>query len=101
MEPASLLLAAAVGAVYGVVFALYGVITKKDPDEPVKVKKAARTTLLFAAAGVIVSTQGGQLTQSNIAQHVTEVGFIGVVFDMAWSRLRRSGYLDGILGERE
>lgn len=99
MDPTEILALAAVGAAYGLVYAVYGIATKKQSDEPIQVKKAIRTVVLFVAAGAVVSVQSGDLTQATIEAHLGEVGVVGIVFDMAWARLRRAGYLGGILGE--
>lgn len=97
MEPLELLTAAVIGAVYGIVYAGYGVITKREQGEPVSVRKAARSAVLFGAAGVIVSLrQGTELSLTNVDQATTEVAVIGVVFDWGWSALKRNGYLDWI-----
>lgn len=99
MEPVDLLMSAAIGAVYGIVYAAYGIATKRGDDEPVKPKKAGRTLVLWAAAGIVVSVrQGGTITEGNIEQATAEVAVVGVAFDMLWSKLRRMGYLDWVPG---
>lgn len=99
MEPVELLTAAALGAVYGIVYAVYGIITKRESGETVNPRKAARSVILFAAAGVVVSVrQGSAPSLTAIEQTTTEVAVIGVAFDFAWSGLRKRGYLDWVPG---
>lgn len=99
MEPVELLTAAVIGAVYGVVYAGYGIITKREAGEQVSPKKATRSVVLFGVAGIIVSIrQGSAPSLAAIEQTTTEVAVIGVAFDMGWSGLRNRGYLDWVPG---
>lgn len=99
MEPVELLQAILVGAAFGIVYAVYGILTKRDPGEPINPRKAVRSVVLWGAAGIIVSVRRGTtLTEGNIETVVTEVAFIGIAFDMAWAGLRRHGYLDWVPG---
>ena len=89
MTPEEMAITLVIGAVYGLVFAVYGIITKKDPDEPIKPKKAVRTILLFTAAGALVAFQGNPVTPDTVQAHLADVAVVGIVFDMAWPRIRR------------
>lgn len=80
---------AIIGMAYGVVFGLYGVLTKKPKDEKFDPRKITRTILVFGAAGALVSVRGGDLSPAQITSATAETAALGVIFDMFVSRLQR------------
>lgn len=89
--------------VLGLGYAFVAYRMKRDADEPFKPKKAARTAIMFVVASVAVTAAGGDVTQAAIQSQLTSagwVGFVGILFDHAWSALRRAGYLDWVPGAK-
>lgn len=78
-----------IGILYGMAYGAFGIVTKKPKDEPVSLKKLARTVTVFAAAGGIVAAQGRELSFNQVDQTTAEVGIIGILFDHLWSRISR------------
>lgn len=97
MEPTQLLLTALGGLVAGIVYASYGILTKKKEGEPVNPRKAARTVILFGTAGVLVAFRPAEVTQANIQAALPDVAVVGIAFDMAWSRAQREGWIPDVL----
>lgn len=98
MTPEEIAIMLVTGAAYGFVFAVYGILTKKEPDEPIKPKKALRTVVLFMVAGAVVNYWGIPITVENIEAHLGSVAAVGIIFDMAWPRIRRFLEDYGLLG---
>lgn len=81
---------AAIGLVAGIVFGLYGIWSKKPPDEPINPKKIGRTVVIYGAAGLIVGAGGEPITQGNVAAATASTVVLGEVFDKAYARYTRS-----------
>lgn len=94
-----------IGLLIGAGFGLFGYATKAwDPDEgyeSLNPRKLARTIVLFAAAGALVSMQGGRVEFALVQQTVEQsayIGVLGTVFDNLWARFvrhRLATLLDG------
>lgn len=80
----------AIGLVAGILFGLFGYVTKAyDPDqgyESFSIKKASRTTLVYGAAGAIVGYGGDPITAGAIEAELTTTIVLGEIFDKMWSR---------------
>lgn len=88
------IVAVAIGIVAGIIFGLNGYFTKRDADEPFSPKKAARTVVVFGAAGALVGYAGDPLTQSNVIAMTGTTAILGKLVDEWWSwatRQRRGG----------
>lgn len=96
MQAVDFLAAIAIGSAHGLVYAVYGIITKRQSGEPLKPKKAFRTVVLFTAAGALVALRDGALAQGNIVRAQSQVAVLGILADMAYSAARRRGWLDAL-----
>lgn len=80
----------AIGLVAGIVFGLYGYITKAhDPEkgyESWEWRKATRTTVVYGAAGLVVGYGGDPITQGNIAAATAYTVVLGEIVDKLWAR---------------
>lgn len=94
-EIASLVNKTLLGLTFGVLYGLYGFVTKRDPGEPFKTRKLLRTVVLWGAAGVVVAVADGTsaLERGEIEKEVASVAVLGVAFDHAWAAARRSGWI--------
>ena len=78
------------GAGIGLVYGLYGFLTKRDEGEPIKTEKLARTILLFAIGGSISAVFHDDISEVAINSQVTTLAAtVGLAFDMAWSYMER------------
>lgn len=81
---------ALIGLVAGILFGVFGYITKAyDPDkgyESFSVKKALRTTVVYGAAGLIVGYGGESVTAGAIEAEIPTTIVLGEIFDKLWSR---------------
>jgi len=95
MDPVQLVIAIATGALVGAGYGILGVATKKQADEPIKVRKLVRTAVIFACAGVMVAlANGGDVSRAAIANQLPQVSVVGVVVDMMWAKLARAGVVE-------
>lgn len=94
MEPLQLVMAAVAGAVIGMSYGVVGLLTKRDPEEPIQVRKLFRTAAIFAGAGVVVAIgNGGDVSREAVRSAIPQASVVGVVVDMIWARLVRSGVI--------
>lgn len=80
----------AIGIVAGVVFGLYGYLTKADTDEGLNLRKLGRTTVIYGAAGAVVGYLGEPLTEGRIEAATASTVVVGEVFDKLYSRAKRA-----------
>lgn len=85
------LTALAIGAVLGFVYSVYGYATKHEQGESFKPKKAARTVVMWTVAGAVIGVSEGigAVGERSIEQMATELSMLGILFDMAWSKLEK------------
>lgn len=94
MEPIQLVIAAVAGAVIGMSYGVVGLLTKREPNESVHIRKLCRTAAIFAAAGVVVAVgNGGDVTREAVRSAIPQVSVVGIIVDMVWARLVRSGVI--------
>lgn len=96
MGPLDLLAVVGMGALLGVAYAIAGIILKREEGEAIKPRKAARSIVLFGAAGIVIAASGGTVTRAAIQANLDQVVIVGIAFDWLWARARRAGYLDWI-----
>lgn len=81
--------------VFGIAYGITGYVTKAPAGEPLLWRKLIRTTLIYAAAAVLVFYGGESVTQTAVETEVSAgvATFFGLAFDMIWSKLRNAGYI--------
>ena len=79
----------AIGVLSGVVFGLYGYLTKSEPDEPIDPKKLGRTITVYGAAGMLVGLSGDPITEEAVVEATAVTVVLGEVFDKLVSKLNR------------
>lgn len=78
-----------IGIMLGVVFGLYGYVTKSEPDEPLNPRKVFRTAVVYGAAGAVVGLRGEPVTEAAIVEATALTAVFGEVADKAYSRFKR------------
>lgn len=80
----------AIGLISGVVFGLYGYLTKSKEDEPLDYKKLGSTVVVYGAAGAIVGYMGDPVTEEAIVEMTAYTVVLGESFDKLYSKAKRS-----------
>lgn len=79
-----------IGAMIGLVYGIYGFLTKHEGGESIETKKLARTVVLFAVGGAISVGIHGETSEAAISEQAAALGgTLGLAFDMAWARVKR------------
>lgn len=81
---------AVIGLVAGVVFGLYGYMTKAPEGEPFDIRKISRTIAVYGAAGLLVGYTGDPITQGNVETATAVTVVLGEVADKGVSKLQNS-----------
>lgn len=83
------------GLLLGVLFGLYGYVTKSETDEPLDPKRVFRTAVVYGAAGLMVGLSGGPVTEQAVVEQTALTAVFGEMADKAYAKLKRSLNEDG------
>lgn len=89
-----------IGAVAGVVFGLYGYLTKREWTqdsgfESFNYRKIGRTIVVYAAAGALVGYMGEPITEGRVEAATATTIVVGEVFDRLVSAIQREARRKG------